>query len=103
MHRPVHSSSATTSAGCSDATGSTVYSTSTTTSCMNEFLHPTGHSERNSADHLDLLVDGHPGSGQPLTGNASVTLAYPEGAATVELAGFSGGELRQRRRFLVGS
>jgi hypothetical protein len=54
-------------------------------------------------DQLDLLVDGHPGSTQPLSGNASVTLAYPEGAATVELAGFSGGELRQRRRFPVGS
>ena len=42
-------------------------------------------------DHLDLLVHGHPGSGQPLTRNTSVTLAYPEGAATVELAGYSGG------------
>jgi hypothetical protein len=54
-------------------------------------------------DHLDLLVHGHPGSGQPLTRNTSVTLAYPKGAETVELAGYSGGELRQRRRFSVGS
>jgi hypothetical protein len=53
-------------------------------------------------DHLDMLVDGHPGSGQPLTGNAAVTLSYPEGAETVELAGFADGELRQRRRLLVG-
>jgi hypothetical protein len=54
-------------------------------------------------DHLDLLVDGHPGSAQPLAANASVTLAYPEGTETVELAGFSGGELRQRRRLMAGS
>jgi Peptidase family S41 len=49
-------------------------------------------------DHLDMLVDGHPGSGQSLRGDATVTLTYPAGTATVELAGFSGGELRQRRR-----
>ena len=53
-------------------------------------------------DHLDMLVDGHPGSGQPLGGDAAVMLTYPAGVETVELAGFSGGELRQRRRLPVG-
>jgi hypothetical protein len=54
-------------------------------------------------DHLDMLVDGHPGSAQPVSGNATVTLPYPAGTTTVELAAFSDGQLRQRRHLPVGS
>jgi len=49
-----------------------------------------------------MLVDRHPGSAQSLSGDTTVMLTYPAGTETVELAGFSGGELRQRRRLSVG-
>jgi Peptidase family S41 len=54
-------------------------------------------------DRLDLLVDGHPGTSEPIQGTAPVTLGYPAGAGTIELTGFAGEEVRQRRRLTVGS
>jgi hypothetical protein len=53
-------------------------------------------------DRLDLLVDGHPGTSEPIEGAAPVTLGYPAGAGTIELTGFAGEEVRQRRRLTVG-
>jgi hypothetical protein len=53
-------------------------------------------------DQLDMLVDGHPGMGQAIAGDTTVTLHYPAGAGTIELVGFAAGEPRQRRRLQVG-
>ncbi len=49
-------------------------------------------------DRLDTLFDGHPGTSQSIAANATVTVSYPAGSKTVELAGFDGETLRQRRR-----
>jgi hypothetical protein len=50
-------------------------------------------------DHLDLYVDGHPG-GLPiaLDGKPNRRVFLPADALEVELVGFSGGVVRQRRR-----
>jgi hypothetical protein len=63
----------------------------------------TGRSIRVSTsglDHLDMFVDGHPGSTQAI-GADPVTLSYPAGTTMVELLGLSGTDLRQRRRLRV--
>ncbi|MGH9350498.1 MAG: S41 family peptidase [Vicinamibacterales bacterium] len=52
-------------------------------------------------DHLDALFDGHPGTAERIDGNATTTIGYPAGTRTVELTGFSRGEVRQRRRIPV--
>ena len=49
-------------------------------------------------DRLDVLIDGHPGTSESVAGNAASTVRYPAGARTVELTGFSGPDVRQRRR-----
>lgn len=54
-------------------------------------------------DRLDTFVDGHPATTHAIAGNATVTLSYPAGTLTVDLAAFSGEEIRQRRRLFVGS
>jgi hypothetical protein len=54
-------------------------------------------------DRIDMLVDGHPGTSQPIEGTTPVDLSYPAGAGTIELTGFAGAEVRQRRRLLVGA
>jgi hypothetical protein len=59
--------------------------------------------ETTGLDRIDLLVDGHPGTSEPIQGTAPVTLTYPAGAGTIELTGFSGEEVRQRRRLTVGA
>lgn len=53
-------------------------------------------------DRIDMLVDGHPGTSQPVEGTTPVDLSYPAGAGTIELTGFAGAEVRQRRRLPVG-
>jgi hypothetical protein len=53
-------------------------------------------------DRVDMLVDGHPGTSQPVQGTDPVDLTYPAGAGTIELTGFDGDEVRQRRRLTVG-
>ena len=52
-------------------------------------------------DHLDTFIDGHPATTHAIAGNATVTLSYPAGTTTVELAAFADGEVRQRRRLDV--
>ena len=47
---------------------------------------------------LDALFDGHPGSSIPVSGNATASVTYPTGTKLVELAGWSGSTVRQRRR-----
>jgi hypothetical protein len=54
-------------------------------------------------DRVDLLLDGHPGSSEPVTDAAPVTFTPPSGARTAELIGFFGEELRQRRRLTLRS
>jgi len=54
-------------------------------------------------DQLDLYVNGHTG-GTPvaLNGRGSRSIALPAGAREVEVVGFAGGVVRQRRRLTVG-
>ena len=47
---------------------------------------------------LDALFDGHPGSSTPVSGDAAVMVTYPSEAKLVELTGWSGATVRQRRR-----
>ena len=47
---------------------------------------------------LDLLFDGHPGSSLPLRAEAPVIAPYPAGTKVIELFGFNGEELLQKRR-----
>ena len=49
-------------------------------------------------DRVDLLADGHPGSSVRITDGQDVSLQYPAGTQTVEIVGFMGDEIRQRRR-----
>jgi hypothetical protein len=46
-----------------------------------------------------MTVDGHPGSSNVVSAAAPLTLLYPAGTKVIELTGFKGNELRQRRRF----
>lgn len=52
-------------------------------------------------DRLDMFLDGHPGSTQALARNGSVTLSYPAGTNAIELTGYGGGIVRQRRRLTL--
>jgi hypothetical protein len=52
-------------------------------------------------DHLDSHVDGHPGASHPLQRDGAVTVSYPARTQVVELVGFAGGVVRQRRRVSV--
>jgi hypothetical protein len=52
-------------------------------------------------DQVDTLVDGHSGSSQSVAGNATITINYPAGTKTVELVGFAGDAVRQRRRLTL--
>jgi hypothetical protein len=57
--------------------------------------------ETNGLDRLDVLFDGHPGSTQAVGPNAVTVVTHPAAATTVELTGFAGREIRQRRRVAV--
>jgi hypothetical protein len=50
-------------------------------------------------DRVDMTLDGHPGSSNVVSSAAPLTLLYPAGTKVIELTGFKGNELRQRRRF----
>lgn len=52
-------------------------------------------------DRLDALVDGHPGTSKVVAGTATTTINYPAGTEIVELTGFAGNEVRQRRRISI--
>ena len=47
---------------------------------------------------LDALFDGHPGSSTAVSGSATASVTYPIGTKLVELTGWSGSTIRQRRR-----
>jgi hypothetical protein len=50
-------------------------------------------------DRLNLLADGHPvGSSVRIADGETASLPYPAGTRMVEITGFAGDELRQRRR-----
>ncbi|MDP9465612.1 MAG: S41 family peptidase [Actinomycetota bacterium] len=50
---------------------------------------------------IDALFDGHPGTSASVTGTATTTIAFPTGTKAVDLTGWSGGQVHQRRRFVV--
>jgi hypothetical protein len=50
-------------------------------------------------DLVDAKFDGHSGMAVPVDAAGVVTIAYPSGTETVELAGCVGPDVRQRRRF----
>jgi hypothetical protein len=52
-------------------------------------------------DRLDVMLDGHPGSTHPLAGGGPITVTYPPGVHGVDLIGFAGEVVRQRRRLAV--
>jgi Peptidase family S41 len=64
---------------------------------------PSGPARRDR--HVPLVPPRHPRSGpnEPIEGTTPVDLSYPAGAGTIELTGFAGAEVRQRRRLLVGA
>jgi Peptidase family S41 len=47
---------------------------------------------------IDALFDAHPGTSTTITGSATTTVTYPAGTKVVDLSGWVGGEVRQRRR-----
>jgi len=47
---------------------------------------------------LDVLFDGHPGSSFPLRVQTQVIVPYPAGTKVIELFGFDGEQLLQKRR-----
>lgn len=49
-------------------------------------------------DRIDPMFDGHPGESLRIEGSGTVTMTYPARTETIELTGFSGEDLRQRRR-----
>jgi hypothetical protein len=49
-------------------------------------------------DRVDASADGHPLSSQPVTAGGTVSVIWPAGTRIIELTGFSGADVRQRRR-----
>jgi Peptidase family S41 len=47
---------------------------------------------------VDALFDGHPGTSTTVKGQATTTVTYPARTKTVDLTGWSGGVIHQRRR-----
>ncbi len=47
---------------------------------------------------LDAMFDAHPGTSNSITGAATTTITYPAGTKAVDLSGWIGGEVHQRRR-----
>jgi hypothetical protein len=54
--------------------------------------------ETSGLDRMDPSFDGHPGPSHAIGGEGSVTITYPARTQTIELAGYSADDLRQRRR-----
>ena len=52
-------------------------------------------------DRLDVLLDGHPGSTHEISDGRPIDMTYPGGVGRVELIGFAGDEVRQRRRLAI--
>jgi len=53
-------------------------------------------------DLVDVLFDGHPGSTHPLgAAMPPLTVTFPQSARVCEIVGFSGTEVRQRRRIML--
>ena len=50
---------------------------------------------------VDAVFDGHPGSSSSVSGTAATTISYPTGTKTVDVTGWTGNEIRQRRRLIV--
>lgn len=52
-------------------------------------------------DQLDVLLDGHPGSTHKIGDSRPINVTYPGDVQRVELIGFAGDKVRQRRRLAV--
>jgi hypothetical protein len=52
-------------------------------------------------DRLDVVIDGRPVSSERVTDRARISISYPARARLVDLAGYAGDDLRQRRRLSV--
>jgi hypothetical protein len=50
---------------------------------------------------VDALFDGHPGTSAAVSGNATTVVTYPAGTRSIELTGWSGAGVAQRRRITV--
>ncbi len=50
---------------------------------------------------VDALFDGHPGTSTTVTGAAMTTVTYPAGTNLVDLTGWSGQQVHQRRRISI--
>lgn len=50
---------------------------------------------------LDAMFDGHPGASFIVTASATTTIAYPAGTKVVDLSGWIGDEVHQRRRISI--
>jgi hypothetical protein len=50
---------------------------------------------------VDALFDGHPGTSSPASGTTTATITYPAGTKSVDLTGWSSGQVHQRRRLRV--
>jgi hypothetical protein len=57
--------------------------------------------ETQGLDRLDVLLDGHPDSTHEFVPGEPITVTYPGHVKRVELIGFVGGVVRQRRRLPV--
>lgn len=54
--------------------------------------------ETSGLDRLDVLIDGHPGSSVRIANGEAASFSYPSDARMVEIIGFMGDKMRQRRR-----
>jgi C-terminal processing protease CtpA/Prc len=49
-------------------------------------------------NRVDALFDGHPGTSTKVSGTVATTIPYPAGTKTIDLTGWSGNQVLQRRR-----
>jgi len=52
-------------------------------------------------NRVDALFDGHPGTSTKVAGTVATTIAYPAGTKTIDLTGWSGNQVLQRRRLSI--
>lgn len=73
----------------------------TTMSCAVDRPSRTVTLKTTGLTRVDALFDGHPGSSTTVSGAATTTVTYPAATKSVDVTGWSGGEVRQRRRISV--
>jgi C-terminal processing protease CtpA/Prc len=50
---------------------------------------------------VDAMFDGHPGSSTNISGTATTALTYPAGTKAIDLSGWIGNQVHQRRRIIL--